>query len=49
MSVKHIKAGNQYKVKDVYDHTNGKKYYALYDKKGKRMGYIDSRIVTVVK
>ncbi|PCF49386.1 trypsin-like serine peptidase [Staphylococcus delphini] len=49
VSVKHIKAGHQYKAKDVYYHPNGKKYYGLYDKKGKRIGYIDSRIVTVVK
>ncbi|WP_242439351.1 hypothetical protein [Staphylococcus delphini] len=49
VSVKHIKAGHQYKAKDVYYHPNGKKYYGLYDKKEKRVGYIDSRIVTVVK
>ncbi|MEJ7542122.1 trypsin-like serine peptidase [Staphylococcus intermedius] len=49
VSTKHIKAGHQYNAKEIYYHPNGKQYYALYDKKGKRIGYIDSRIVTVVK
>lgn len=49
VAVKHIKAGDRYNAKEIYYHPNGKKYFALYDNKGKRIGYIDSRLVTIVK
>ncbi len=49
VTVKHIKAGDRYNAKEISYHPNGKKYFTLYNNKGKRIGYIDSRLVTVVK